>query len=197
MPGEHGPARDADGGNVAAGRTHEQRRRGLVAAHEQHHAVERVAADRLFHVHAGEVAEQHGGGAQLGFTQRHHGKLQRESAGLVDATFHELRELAKMAVAGSQLTPGIAYPDDGTAVEHVVRVTLVLDPAPMQEAVFAFSAEPGLTSPRALLWNIHRDVAYRWLRYAKNNFLRNSHTCFGMTGPQHHQATPFMSSAQP
>jgi hypothetical protein len=169
----------------------------LVAAHEQHHAVERVAADRLFHVHAREIAEQHGGGAQLGFTERHHGKFQRESARFVDTTLHELREFAEMPVAGSQFTPGVAYPDDGTTVEQVVRVSLVLDPASMQKAVFAFSAEPGLTSPRALLWNIHRDVAYRWLRYAKNNFLRNSHTWFGMTRLQHHQATPFMSSAQP
>ena len=46
---------------VAAGRAHQQRRRGLVAADQQHDAVDRIAADRLLDVHADEVAEQHGG----------------------------------------------------------------------------------------------------------------------------------------
>ena len=40
MPGQHRAAGDADGGKVAARRAHEQRGRGLVAAHEQHDAVE-------------------------------------------------------------------------------------------------------------------------------------------------------------
>ena len=54
-------AGDADGGQVGARRAHQQRGRGLVAAHQQHDAVERVRADALLDVHGREVAEQHGG----------------------------------------------------------------------------------------------------------------------------------------
>ena len=43
---EHRPAGDADRRQVDARRAHQQRRRGLVAAHQQHDAVDRVAADR-------------------------------------------------------------------------------------------------------------------------------------------------------
>ena len=80
------------------------------------------------------------------------GKFERKSAGLVDAALHELRELAEVTVAGSQLAPGVADADDRPAIEHVVGIALVLDPAAMQEAVFPFPAEPGLTaSLRAFL----------------------------------------------
>ena len=40
---QHRPARDADRRQVDARRAHQQRRRGLVAAHQQHDAVERIA----------------------------------------------------------------------------------------------------------------------------------------------------------
>ena len=89
------------------------------------------------------------------------GKLERKSAGFVHAALHELRELAEVAVAGRELGPGVADADDRTAVEQVVRIALVLDPAAMQEAVFAFSAEPLLTAPCALFWNVHRAAAYK------------------------------------
>ena len=104
----------------------------------------RIAADGFFDVHAGEIAEQHRGGPQLRLAQRHHGKLERESAGFVDPALHELRELAEVAVAGSELAPGVADADDGTAVEQVVRIALVLDPAAVNETVLVLLAR---TSP--------------------------------------------------
>ena len=58
---EHRAARDDDGRQVAARRAHQQRGRGLVAAAQQHHAVDGVAADRFLDIHAGQIAEQHGG----------------------------------------------------------------------------------------------------------------------------------------
>ncbi len=193
-----GPAGDADGGQVAARRAHEQRGRGLVAAHEQHDAVDRIAADRLLDVHAGEIAEQHRGGTQLRFTQRHHGKFQRKAAGFIDATLHELRQLAEVPIAGSQLPPGVADADDRAAIEHVVGIALVLDPAAMQEAVFPFSAEPVLTAALALFWNVHRAPAYKAQTYASNSFLIENHTSFGMVvAIRRDHERFFMSSAQP
>ena len=59
---EHRATRQADGGQITTGRTHHQRRRGLVAAHEQHHAVDGVAANAFLHIHRRQVAEQHRSG---------------------------------------------------------------------------------------------------------------------------------------
>ena len=51
---QHRPAGDDDGGQVDRGRTHQQRRRGLVAADQQHHAVDRIGADRFLDIHCGQ-----------------------------------------------------------------------------------------------------------------------------------------------
>jgi hypothetical protein len=56
---QHRPARDADRRQVDARCAHDERRRRLVAAHEQDDAVDRVAADRLLDVHRREVAVEH------------------------------------------------------------------------------------------------------------------------------------------
>ena len=124
------------------------------------------------------------------------GKLERKSAGFVHAALHELRELAEVAVAGSQLTPGIADADDRAAIEHVVGITLVLDPAAMQETIFAFPAEPGLAASRALFWNVHRASAYKAQTYASNSFLTQSHTCFGMSSCQARSGNGFSCPAR-
>ncbi len=56
---QHRAAGDADRRQVARRRAHQQRGRGLVAAHHQHDAVERIGANRLLDVHRHLVAEQH------------------------------------------------------------------------------------------------------------------------------------------
>ncbi len=142
MPLKHRAARQADGRQVARSRAHHQRRRGLVAAHQQHDAVDRIAADRLLHIHAGEIAEQHGGGAQVGLAQGHHREFEGEAAGLADAALHPLGDVAEMRVAGRQFRPGVADADHRAAVEQVVRISLVLHPAAMDEAVAVLQPEP-------------------------------------------------------
>ena len=62
---QHRAAGDGDGRQVAARRAHEEGRRGLVAADEEDDAVDRVAADRFLDVHADEIAEEHGGRAEV------------------------------------------------------------------------------------------------------------------------------------
>src|SRR5262244_1463960 len=44
--------------DVGARRAHEQGWRGLIAATQQHHTVERIGRDRLLYVHAHEIAIQ-------------------------------------------------------------------------------------------------------------------------------------------
>ena len=87
---EHRPAGDADGRQVARRRAHQQRRRGLVAAHQQHDAVERIGADRLLDVHRGLVAEQHRRRAHQRLAEAHHRKLDREAARVEHAVAHVL-----------------------------------------------------------------------------------------------------------
>ncbi len=106
----------------------------------------RIAADGFFDVHAREIAEQHRGRLELRLAQRHHREFERESAGFVHAALHELRELAEMTIAGRELAPGVADADDGPAVEHVVRIALVLEPAPVNEAILVLLAEPVLAA---------------------------------------------------
>lgn len=100
---EHGAAGEADGGQVAGSRAHQQGGSGLVAAHEQDDAINGIAANGFLHIHAGQVAEQHGGGAKLGFTQGHDGKFEREAASLPHPALDEFGEFAEVAVAGREL----------------------------------------------------------------------------------------------
>ena len=118
---QHRPAGHADRRQVARRGAHQQRRRRLVAAHQQHDAVERIGADRLLDVHRRLVAEEHRRRAHQRLAEAHHRKLDRESAGVEHAVADVLRELAEMRVAGRRLRPRVADADDRTAVELVVR----------------------------------------------------------------------------
>ena len=103
QPFSIGPARDEDRRNVDRGRAHEQRRRGLVAAGEQHDAVERVGAQRLLDVHGAEVAVEHRRRPERALAGREDRELDRQTAGLVDAVAHPLGEVAEMGVARRKL----------------------------------------------------------------------------------------------
>ncbi len=139
---EHRPARDDDGRHVAAGRAHQQRRGGFVAAGQQHHAVNRVAANRFFHVHARQVAGEHGGWAQVRFAVGEHREFHGEATGLDHAAFDVLGNLAEMRVTRSQFRPGVADADDRLAMELVVGDALILHPAAVHEAVLVGRAKP-------------------------------------------------------
>ena len=117
---EHRPAGDDDGRNVAAGRAHQQGRGGLVATGQQHDAVDGVATDRFFDVHARQVAGQHGGRAQVRFAVGEDREFNRETTGLDDAAFDVFGDGAEMGVARGQFRPGVADADDRLALELVV-----------------------------------------------------------------------------
>ena len=142
--GQHRSAGNHDGRQIAARRAHDAGGRGLVAADQQHDAVDGIGADRLLHIHAGEVAEHHGGGAQIGFAQRHHRKFDGKAAGGIDAALHMIGDLAQMRVAGGQLRPGVADADHRPPVEQVGGKALVLHPAAVDEIAFVFAPEPFL-----------------------------------------------------
>ena len=132
---ELGAAGDHDGGHVRADRAHQHRGGRLVAAGQEHHAVERVGADRLLDVHAHQVAVEHGGGAHVVLAQGHDGELEGDAAGLRHAALHGLADGAEVGVAVGQLAPGAAYADDRAAVEGVLAEALGAEGGAPQPAV--------------------------------------------------------------
>jgi hypothetical protein len=143
---EHRPAGDADRRQVDARRAHDERRGRLVAAHQKHDAVDRIAADRLLDVHAREIAVEHRGRPEQRLAERHHREFEREPACFVDADLHLLGEGAEVRVARRQLAEGVADADHGAAVELVVGNALALHPAAVVEAVAVLAAEPLLAA---------------------------------------------------
>src|SRR5690606_38594798 len=98
------------------------------ATGEQHDAVQRIGADGFFHIHAGKVAEKHGGGAHDRLPEGSHGKLQRKSSGFDDTPFDDLCEVSQVTVAWSKFRPCVAYPNHRLAPEVVVGVALITHP---------------------------------------------------------------------
>ncbi len=139
---QHRAAGYADRRQVARRRAHQERRRRLVASHEQHDAVERIGADRFLDVHRRLVAEEHRGRAHQRLAEAHHGKLDGEAARIEHAVAHVLRQLAEMRVARRGLRPRVADADHRAAVELVVRNALVLHPRAMRDRVAVLAAEP-------------------------------------------------------
>ena len=91
-------------------------------------------------------AKQHGGGTQLGFAKRHHRKFKGESACFINPSLDEFGQFSKVTVAGGQLTPGVTDANDRSAIELVVRVALVFQPASVDKSVSVLFAKPGLTA---------------------------------------------------
>ncbi len=133
-------------GKIAGRGAHQQGRRGFVAAHQQDDAVNRIAADGFFHVHAGQIAEEHRGGTQQRFAERHHRKFQRKAACFPHAALYPFGDFAEVRVAGREFGPGVADADDRAAIEQVVRPALIFHPAAVDETVAVFAAEPFLAA---------------------------------------------------
>ena len=139
---QHWPAGDHNGRDITAGRAHQQRRGGFVAAGQQHHAINRVTANGFFHIHARQVAREHGGRSQIGFAVGKHWELHREATGLDDTAFDVLGDGPKVGIARRQLRPGVADADDRFALELMIGNALVLHPAAVHETVFIGAAKP-------------------------------------------------------
>ncbi len=112
---QHRAGRHVDRRDAHADRAHDQAGRGLVAAAEQHRAVDRMAAQQLLRLHREEIAIEHGGGLHERLGQRHRRQLDRKAAGLQHAALDVLGARAQMRVAGVDLAPGIDDADDRLA----------------------------------------------------------------------------------
>ncbi len=143
---EHRPARDHDRRDIGAGRAHQLGRRGLIAAAQQHHAIDRVGLDHLLHVHGHQVAVEHGGGLDQHLAERDRGELQRQAAGLPDAALDRLGDDPQVGVAVGQLAPGVADADHRPAIEDIAREALRARPRAMDKGVERDAVEPVLAA---------------------------------------------------
>ena len=112
---QHRPAGEHDRRDVHRRRRHDQRRRGLVAAGQQHHAVERIAVQHLDQAEIGEVPVERRGRPLAGLLDRVAGEFERHAAGVADAVAHALGQIQVMAVAWRQVGAGLRDADDRLA----------------------------------------------------------------------------------
>ena len=147
---------------IATRRAHHERGRGLVAATQQNDSINRIAPNRFLHVHAHQVAEEHGGRPHVGFAQRHDGKLQRKASGLVNAALDPVRHQPEMCVARGQFRPRIANADNRPAIEQIGRKSLVLHPRTMNETISILKAKPVSGAERSAIFSCHICILGNW-----------------------------------
>ena len=131
---EHRPGRKEDHRNAGAERTHDQRRRGLVAAAHQHGAVDRLAADLLLGLHRQQVAVEHGGRLHEGFRHADRRQFDRQPAGLQHAALDVVDTALEMGVAGIEIGPGVEDADHRPAGPILRRVAHLHHARAMAEA---------------------------------------------------------------
>ena len=112
---QHRAAGQHDCRDVDRGRPHHHRRRGLVAAGRQHHAVQRVAVQHLHQAEIGQVAVQRRRRPLAGFLDRVDREFQRHAARVADAFLHPDGQIDQMAVARRQVAAGLGDADDRAA----------------------------------------------------------------------------------
>ena len=145
---QHRAAGHADRRQVDARRAHQLRRRRLVAAAQEHDAVERVGAQRLLDVHRHEVAPEHRRRLHHRLAERHRRELERQAAGLPDAALDVLGDDPQVRVAGRELAPRVADADHRAAVEDVGRIAAAV-PAAVRERERVEPGEPRVRAQRA------------------------------------------------
>ena len=145
---EHRPARHRNGRQVHACRSHQTGWRRFVAAGQQHHPVERIGADAFLHVHARQVAVEHGRWLHQRLAERSNRKFERKAPGLVHPALDLLGQDPQMGVARIQVRPRVADPDHGPAVEHLLGMALVFGPASGHKPLVPLVAKPPRTAQR-------------------------------------------------
>src|SRR5690606_39983840 len=79
-----------------------------------------MAANRFLDIHGGQVAGEHGGGAEVGFAIGKDGKLYRDAACFKHSPSYPVGQLSKMGITGCQFRPGVADANDGTPLKMML-----------------------------------------------------------------------------
>ena len=145
---QHRPGRQIDAGQAGAEGTHQEARRGLVAAAHQHRAVDRMAAQQLLGLHCEQVAIEHGGRPDEGFGERDRRQLDRQAAGLQHAALDVVDALPEVAVTRVDVGPGVDDRDHRLADPVVGRVAHLHQARAVAEAAQVVGREPARAAQR-------------------------------------------------
>ena len=174
---QHRPGGEIDRGQIHAGGTQQQRRRGLVAAAHQHHAVDGVAAQQFLGIHRQQVAVEHGGRLQERFRQRQRRQLHREAAGHQDAALDVVDPALEMHVAGLRVRPGIEDRDHRAAFPLLRRITHLHGARAMAEGAEIVGRKPARAAQRFRSFLVvfrHGNTCSRpWLRSSHRRSMRS------------------------
>ena len=152
---EHGSDIERDRRDVHGRCRHQAGRHGLVAAGQQHDAVEEVAVQQLDERQIGEVAVKARGRPFAGLLDRMRRELEADAAGRNDALAHALRELEVVAVAGREIGAGLGDADDRLARLQLLRREAEIEVALDIER--GHSGIVGIVEPKARTKLIRRD----------------------------------------
>ena len=108
---EHRPAIKDERRKIAGDRGHQRRRRRLVAAGREDHAVERIAMEDLHEPQIGEIAIEGGCRPARRFLDRMHREDQRQPPGIADAVAEALDRFQMDPVTGGQIAGRLRDPD--------------------------------------------------------------------------------------
>ena len=146
LPVRHGSGRTIDHRDIHADRTHQEAGRGLVAAAEQHRAIDRMRAQNFLRLHGEEVAIEHGGRLHHHLADRQGRQLDRVAAHLPDSALHRLRALAQMRVARAQVAPGVEDGDHRLVEKLLAPHAHLLGALAVREAAHVVRCEPALAA---------------------------------------------------
>ena len=145
---QHRARGQIDRGQIHAGGAEQQRRRGLVAAAHQHHAVDGMAAQQFLGVHRQQVAVEHGGRLQERFRQRQRRQFHRKAAGHQDAALDVIDPRLEMHVAGLRVRPGVEDRDDRAVLPLLRRVAHLHGARAMAEGAEIVGRKPARAAKR-------------------------------------------------
>ena len=145
---QHRPGRQIDRGDVHAGGAEQQRRRGLVAAAHQHHAVDGMAAQQFLGVHRQQIAVEHGGRLQERFRQRQRRQFHRKAAGHQDAALDVVDPALEMHVAGLRVRPGVEDRDHRAVLPLLRRIAHLHGARAVAEGPQIVGREPARAAQR-------------------------------------------------
>ncbi|MEY9772781.1 hypothetical protein ABIA14_005122 [Sinorhizobium fredii] len=139
---QHRPGRHEDRRQVDLDRPHDGCRRGLVAAGEQHDAVDRMRADEFLDLHGEEVAVEHRRRLHIGLGERHGRQLDRKAPRLPDTALDLLGASAQMRMARVDVAPGIDNRDHRLGGDFLLVVAHLVETGAMPEGAQVLGAEP-------------------------------------------------------
>src|SRR5262245_24472396 len=116
-----------------------------------------MAAQQLLRLHRQEVPVEHRRGLHERLRQRHCRQLDRESAGLQDATLDVLGSRAQVRMAGVDLAPGIDDADHRAAAPVVGVVAELAQARAVAERTQIDDAEPAMAAEILGTLTVHGD----------------------------------------